>query len=176
MLAVLLIMGLLANAVMATLSFDKNQQDVEDEAFRLQTFINYASEQAVMNQWEFGLQIAPDNYQLLIFDGERWQPVTPNPQLQPHELSESLELTLRLDDLEFGHDSMLNNLDWLSQVDSEQQNFLEQEKVYLPQILILSSGEVTPFEIEVQDQQHEQPMWLVRGEDLAPVSLVEPQS
>jgi general secretion pathway protein H len=50
-------------------------------------------------------------------------------------------------------------------------NLLELKKLKIPQVLILSSGEVSAFRLSVENKELQEPIFFVEGEFMAPVGL-----
>lgn len=130
-LVTLVIMALLAG--LAALSVGGNARRLaSDEAERLRQVLALASEEATMQGEELGLLLGEGSYRLLRFDPETesWSEA-PGRLFAEHELAAGVELDLRLDEAPRAAASR----------DGGEE---------LPEVLLSSSGEITPFRLEVR--------------------------
>ncbi|HEC18768.1 MAG TPA: type II secretion system protein GspH [Gammaproteobacteria bacterium] len=133
LLAVLLIIGIVIS--FATLSIGQNtSRIVEDEAERLHGLIQLASEEAVLQGRDLALEFARDQYRFLELGAEAWQPVEGDAMFRERALPEAVELELVLEGLPASFEDKKN----------------------LPKIFILSSGELTPFELTLKNDEGEE--------------------
>ncbi|MEI4548336.1 prepilin-type N-terminal cleavage/methylation domain-containing protein [Pseudoalteromonas spongiae] len=173
-LAVLVIIGFAMNLVVLTLN-DQQEEQLETEALKLHTMINLASEFAVMNQLELGFHIDKNTntFELLAFDSEKWVVITEPEVFKPHQFSEFISVEMALEDLPWGEENLLQQVDWRQLLNSEdEESLLELEKMKIPQVLLLSSGEVSPFQLvlTLTDNEKARPYY-IKGELMAPVEL-----
>lgn len=178
-LAVLVIIGFAMNLVVLTLN-DQDEEQLEQEALKLYTMINLASEYAVMNQFELGFHIDENTntFELLAFNGEKWVVISEQDVLKPHQFSEFINVELVLEDLPWGEENLLQQVDWRQLLNSEdEESLLELEKMKIPQVLLLSSGEISPFQIELQLKENDRAKpYFIKGELMAPVELSQEPS
>jgi general secretion pathway protein H len=136
LLVVVAIIGLLVRAV--TLSWDVlgNDRAIEQEAGRLRSVIDLLHEEALMQSRDYGLMFTQTGYRFYVFDYQQLEWVEPQADelLEPYALGPQLSMALVLD----GRDVPLVP-------DFESQDVENPE----PQVMLLSSGEVTPFTIEM---------------------------
>ena len=178
LLEIMLVMALLAVVVAVVLvnySGDSRDDKLKQEAYRFQQLFHYAAETALMRQQEWGVLVKPDGYKFLVYlpDEDLWQPVETPASLAWHQLPEQQQLQLELEGLPWQQDSLLGAL-------SAQRERLEhlqtddEEEAVLPHIFILSSGEITPFELLFQDES-QPPFWYLqlRGEFSIPLLRTE---
>lgn len=173
-LAVLVIIGFAMNLVVLSLN-DQDEEQLETEALKLHTMINLASEYAVMNQFELGFHIDrnTNTFELLAFNGEKWVVISEQDVLKPHQFSEFISVEMALEDLPWGEENLLQQVDWRQLLNSEdEESLLELEKMKIPQVLLLSSGEVSPFQLvlTLTDNEKARPYY-IKGELMAPVEL-----
>ena len=168
---VILLSGLLVSAVVVNFSWDNRDDKLEQEAHRFQQLFHYAAETALMRQQEWGVVIKPNGYEFLVYQPEddKWLPVETPASMAWHELAAGQELKLELDGLPWQEDSLLGELNWDTDALEAEQRQADDVAV-LPHIFILSSGEITPFQLIVQDES-ERPFWYVevRGEFTIPL-------
>jgi general secretion pathway protein H len=136
LLVVVAIIGLLVRAVTLSWGTLGNDREIEQETRRLGSVIDLLHEEALMQSRDFGLMFTETGYRFYVFDYGTQQWVVPpgDRLLEPHELRPQLSIALQLD----GRDVPL-----LPDFDSQD---IENPE---PQIMVLSSGEVTPFTIEM---------------------------
>lgn len=168
---VILLFGLLVSAVVVNFSWDNRDDQLEQEAHRFQQLFHYAAETALMRQQEWGVVIKPNGYEFLVYqpDNDKWLPAESPASLLWHELPAGQELKLELEGLPWQEDSLLGELNWATDALEAEQGQADDVAV-LPHIFILSSGEITPFQLILQDES-ERPFWYVevRGEFSIPL-------
>lgn len=131
-LVVLLIVTILTGLTVSRLPSFATNADLDTEVRRLQLLLNMARSDAVMDSTEFGFRLNKDGYEFLSFrdDAQRWQ-LAESP-FHAREVDEDIRLTLRVDD---------------KQLSLPGEN--------LPKLLILSSGETTPFELTIESRSRD---------------------
>ncbi|MGP9669753.1 type II secretion system minor pseudopilin GspH [Pseudoalteromonas sp. AOP31-A2-14] len=171
MLFVLLIIGFATK--MVVYSLDGGAEDeLDKQALRLHTTINMASEFAILNQVELGFHIDEDVFEFLVFDGEKWVTFDREKIFQPITIDERLELTLNLEDLAWSQENMLEQSNWRELMSGgDDESLLELQKLKIPQVLILSSGEVSAFQLTYELKEQAEPIYFIEGEFTAPVNL-----
>jgi len=138
LLAVILIIGIVIS--FASLSIGQNaSRIVQDEAERLHGLIQLAGEEAVLQGRELALEFDRDRYRFLEQGKKDWQPVTEDTMLRERALPEAVEFELLLEGVETSFE----------------------DKENLPRIFILSSGELTPFNMTLKTDEGEE--YLLQG-------------
>ena len=117
---------------LAVLSIDTGSRQLENEARRLAALFNIASEETIMNSREYRVVFTRDGYSFYKFEGAGEWTLMKEDILRPRKLPEEYTVLLNLEgeEVEFG------------KKDSDETS--DQAAVYF-----LSSGEVTPFEVEL---------------------------
>ena len=136
LLVVVAIVGLLVQAAALSWRAIGNDQEIEQETARLRGIIDLLHEEALMQSRDYGLMFTETGYRFYVFDYQtlEWVEAQGDRLLQPHQLRPLLSMVLVLDGREVQLDP-----------DFESQDLENAE----PQVMLLSSGEVTPFEIEM---------------------------
>ena len=136
LLVVVAIIGLLAGAVALSFQAIGKDQEMEQETGRLRSMIDLLHEEALMQTRDYGLMFSETGYRFYIFDYQtlKWLEAQGDDLLEPHALRPQLSMVLLLD----GREVPLER-------DFESQDIKNAE----PQVMLLSSGEVTPFQIEM---------------------------
>jgi general secretion pathway protein H len=141
---VLLLIGLLATTVVLNFSGDSPEQRLNKETERFQQVFQFVAETAMLKQQEWGLVLQENSYSFVYFDGEKWLLADEPKAAQRYELAKNFLLQLELEGLPGSELSLLSQLNW--QDDEAAQADVEQPPV-LPQVFILSSGEISPFQL-----------------------------
>jgi general secretion pathway protein H len=149
---VVVILGILAGVVVIGFTGADRQRELTREAKRLALVMEMARDESIIRGLEFGLDVLDSGYQFLVFDvdREKWTALTESPYAE-HALAQGIDLDLQIEDQTFDSARLL------ASVDKER-----------PEILILSSGELTPFVIELIPRW-EGAHWLVASDGLAAV-------
>jgi general secretion pathway protein H len=136
LLIVVVIIGLLVRAVMLSWSVLGNDREIEQETSRLRSVIDLLHEEALMQSRDYGVMFTETGYRFYVFDYATLEWVEPpgDRLLETHTLQPQLSMALELD----GRPVQLVP-------DFESQDIENPE----PQIMVLSSGEVTPFTLEL---------------------------
>ncbi len=122
---------------MAVLSIGNNQSEREQQlTTQLATITDFAREYAVFNAHELALLFWEHGYAFYSLENNEWQLITDDEVLKPREVPEDVEIALHLEGLKV-------ELSDVPPTDTK-------EKL-TPQVFILSSGEITPFEVLLGD-------------------------
>ena len=144
---VIVVVGLMVSAVQLTSSSNTVEKILEQNSTRFAGVFDTVTEYGMLNNIELGLFIEKDTYQFLAYDGVKWTPIPENTIFEAYTLPEGVEMSLQLDDLPLEgtllFDSSLLNADEEDFIEKED----EEEKKIIPQVYILSGGDITPFSI-----------------------------
>ena len=134
LLVVAVIITVFAGAAVLSLGVLGNDREIEREVFRLRTLLELLREEAVMQNRDYGVLFSETGYRFYIYDLERllWFEPIDDRFLSARLLQEPLSLGLRLEDR-----------DITLELEFEPEA-LEQPE---PQVVLLASGEMTPFEV-----------------------------
>lgn len=144
LMVVVAIIGIMAGALVLSVGIGNEERDQEQEARRLSGLIGLLREEALMQNRDFALELSESGYRFLQYDylQLRWLP----------PLNERLFLDYRLPDerlrLELALEGRYVTLEPVFE------DAPEDDGDHEPQLLILSSGELTPFEIEFRFAQN----------------------
>ncbi|CCQ12757.1 General secretion pathway protein H [Pseudoalteromonas luteoviolacea B = ATCC 29581] len=150
---------------------DDHEEALAKHALRLHTTINMASEFAVLNQVELGMMLEKQTLEFLVYDGENWITLEGEDMFEPIELGEAYRLTLNLDDLTWSQDNLLEQANWREILSAGDESLLEQKKRKIPQVLLLSSGEMSAFQLQLEADGFVEPIYFIDGEYVAPAKL-----
>ncbi|WP_193039133.1 type II secretion system minor pseudopilin GspH [Pseudoalteromonas nigrifaciens] len=147
------------------------EDELDTQALRLHTTINMASEFAILNQVELGFHIDNNVFEFLVFDGEKWVSFVREALFEPVEFDPRFKLALNLDDLAWAQDNLLEQANWRELMSGDEDSLLELKKFKIPQVLLLSSGEVSAFQLTLELKEQSEPVYFIEGEFTAPVNL-----
>jgi general secretion pathway protein H len=164
-LVVLVIVAVMAGLLVVGFK-DSPQQRVRREAQSLAALLNAVSDEAVMRGVELGLVIDDSGYQFVYFDPEKkqWQPARER-ALARHQFTEPYAIEFSIDGAAVD-DNTRQRMQAFVQ--------LSEDVALRPALLILSSGELTPFRLTLSVNE-EEPVVLM-SDGINPVVVVHAQS
>jgi general secretion pathway protein H len=154
-LVVLIIVGLLSALAVFTMGGSSQQRELENEVRKLYVLMQTASEQAVLDNLEMGLQLEDDGYQFVAFEDKTgdWKP--------------SGERIFR-------HRSLPEWLVTTKFIESDTPRLASEEDKLLPDVVFFSSGETTPFEIEFTVGSNTDSMHVIASDGVSPMEWRQP--
>ncbi len=183
---VVFLLGLIVS-VISFRGFSKGiTEEIGEEASRLQVLIDLASDFAILNQLQMGLRIDIDRqtYEFVSLQNDKWLPISDNKYFRMRELPEDIQVELLLDNLPWQQEDELFDREIFDEnlsvsEDSVQIGDEEDIPPPPPQILILSSGELTPFELKFTyngiDNSIDPFYYALQGEETIPVNKIGPE-
>lgn len=132
-LVVLFIVSIMSGLVVANLPSFTRTQDFDTEARRLEVLLDMAREHAVVQAVEMGFMVEDDGYSFYFYNEieQAWEQMQESP-FSVRALPETIRLSLEIQGEEF--------------------KLADDEDSKGPKLLLLSSGETTPFELEIYQQ------------------------
>ncbi|HEX7047499.1 MAG TPA: type II secretion system minor pseudopilin GspH [Gammaproteobacteria bacterium] len=158
-LIVVVLIAILTAAAINTINFVVDDADAETEARRVAALAGLAAEEALLTGREYGMRIDDESLQFLIFDDvtRQWQPLTEDNIFHPRPVPESLDFDLVLE----GQAITLGD-------DSEEETGTDEDDLpEPPQVMFLSSGQITPFTLTVSERDaepEENSTWTIEGD------------
>ncbi|MBV1840025.1 type II secretion system minor pseudopilin GspH [Photobacterium ganghwense] len=171
---ILLVLVLLAtSAVAVMISLPESREDtVREEAARFHHLIQLLGEDALLNGTDYGVRIERHGYQFLQLTGRDWQPLTESRFFTKVDVDESVRLDLEVgsfswqdQDRLFKPGSLFNEDLFAEQTDKD--------KVKPPQVVVMASGEYTPFTLNFEVEGENQ-FWRVQADEVGRVFLLSP--
>ena len=134
-LVVLIIISVMSGVVVTSLPSSFRNGDFDEEALRLKTVMEMVREESLTQASEYGFDTDKDSYSFFIYDEfeQNWKQLENKP-FKERKLSEGIILRTRIEDTEL-----------ILTRDEEE----EETVPNAPRILLLSSGEMTPFELTI---------------------------
>ena len=147
----LVVIGVMVS--MAVLSFGVLGRDrqAEEESRRFWTVLKQAREEAELQVEDLGIFVSTSGYEYLRFDSRKneWQPIEYDELFTQRELPEGLRFRLRLESREV---VLKPSFPQRGDKDENQKN--------PPHVMVLSSGDVSPFELEIE-RENQPALWRV---------------
>lgn len=136
LLVVVVIIGILVGTVVLSIGAVGSDRQIEQEMNRLRGLVDLLHEDAVLQSRDYGVMFTETGYRFYAYDYQNlaWTETSGDKLLAEHTLVSPLSIALVIDD----RDVVLKRDFAERDVDTPE-----------PQVMILSSGEVTPFEAEV---------------------------
>jgi general secretion pathway protein H len=145
---VIVLIGLMVSAVQFTFSSSKPEQVLQQNSARFAGIFDVAAEYGLLNNVELGLFVKENSYQFLGYDGVSWSPIADNPLFEEFTLPEGIEIALQLDDLPIDEPILFDSSLLINEDDEDSfTDDKDEEKKIIPQVYILSGGEITPFSL-----------------------------
>ncbi len=167
LLVVIVIVGIVSAVVMLSVGLLGSERVLDQEARRLDSLIELAVDEALMQGRDFGLEFLQDGYRFVEHDPRtrQWFAVVNDELLRQRQLAEGLVLELFLDDRHIELAARAAELERAGDDEEADGKRRDRDKDdredYAPHVLILSSGDVTPFDLKI-----------VRESDRAEIALV----
>lgn len=128
---VVVIIGVLINFVSLSIGRNSPADQLKTEAKRLSSLIGLASEEALLRSALIGVDISEEEYRFVRLEEGVWQPMEDN-LFRSRKLPEGMEFTI-----------------------ASTQQTGEDEEENIPEIILLNSGEMTPFELKLSSDNVE---------------------
>ena len=143
LLVVIVIIGIITSMAVVSVRVLGGDHQLDEEARRLRAVLSQAREDAMLEGRDVGVRLDEAGYDFVRFDGRRntWDLVVDDPLLRERRLPDGLRVGLRLEDREL-------------QLKLRAIPTVEQQP--LPQLMLLASGDLVPFEILLRRDGSEQ--------------------
>lgn len=150
-LIVIVIIGALAGMAVVNLGGSGRGPELEREARRMHALMRMASEQAILESEEMGFLLDQNLYRIVQYDAEtgRWAKAA-SPEFGDHIIAEGFIAAL---------------------VVEGGQPRLGIRRSEMPSVLFLSSGEVTPFELELEDVEEPGQRYRIGSDGFSDIEL-----
>ncbi len=141
-LVVVIIVGIVSAVVILSFGVLGDDRAMQQQARRLASLVDLASDEALMQGRDYGLEFTRQGYRFLEHDpfSGQWQEIIGDDVLRPRQIDENLELDLVLED----RNIVLSERFSAAEADEDDERNAGD---YAPHVLIMSSGETTPFNL-----------------------------
>lgn len=160
-LVVIVVIGVMVAAATLSIGVLGADREVEDEARRFWAVLQQAREEAELQGQEIGVFISAHSYEFLRYEPrrDRWAPIFNDEFYRSRELPEGLRYRLWID----GREVVLK-LQPPERSDEDDEDEKEDKRAPPPQIFVLSSGDIMPFELRIERDAMEA-LWRVVAEE-----------
>jgi general secretion pathway protein H len=184
---VLALMGLMISVVSYTALGTNNYDKVDQQAKRFQVVFDMASDYAILNQVQLGIRIdeKENTYTYVALDDEDdWVEFSGQKMFESHQLPEGMTLQLFLDNLPWQQEDRLfqgSLFDEELSVSDEGVEIGNEEDIPPPppQLFLLSSGDLTPFELTFTFEDafsNDDPItFILRAKEVTPIERIAPE-
>lgn len=146
---VFVIIGVVVSFVTLAINNGGPTQQLQQEAQRLASLLTLANQEAVFQAKELGVTFTSEGYRFYEWRGHQWQVLNNHDLFHPRILPSTIQLVFYL----------ANESLQLAETGEK------------PQLLLLSSGEFTPFEIRLMTKPNERKYYRLRGDITGTVSI-----
>ena len=142
---VVLIIGLTSTIVMMTVDDSGQKKTVKRAGHKIAALAGIALDKAVLSGRDFGMVFTKDTYHFVELLEKRWQPA--QDEVLKEQKLENIAMMTEIDGFEWLPDQTDYSSSALFSERDVDEVLDEKEKPHIPQLLILSSGEMTPFKL-----------------------------
>jgi general secretion pathway protein H len=156
-LVVLVIVGILMAVAFLSFGILGDDRSLDREARRLASLIELVSDEATVQGRDFGLEFLAAGYRFVEYDPliDQWFEVIGDEYLQQRALDEGVEFELYLEDRKIQLHTEAQDIERDEDEDDDENDAANRYQApqrdltddYLPHVLILSSGDITPFDL-----------------------------
>ncbi len=144
LLVVVVIITVISAVALLSIGILGDDRDLQREVRRLSSLIELANDEAAIQGRDYGLEIMESGYRFVEFDPllNQWYEMIGDDFLRPRQVKEGLEFELTIEDRRI----LLDESAAETERDEDDTNLTDD---YIPHILIMSSGDVSPFELRL---------------------------
>ncbi|MEJ2766440.1 type II secretion system minor pseudopilin GspH [Photobacterium sp. MCCC 1A19761] len=170
----MLVLVLLATSAVAVIAtFPEKQEDrVKEEATRFHHLVQLLGEDALLNGLDYGIRVERGSYQFLQLTGQQWKPLESSRYFTRVEMDDDIRLRVEIGSYSWQDKDRLFKPGSLFDEDlfAEQ---TDKDKVKPPQVVVMASGEYTPFTLEFEVTGENQ-FWRVQADEIGQLHLLPP--
>lgn len=166
LLVVVVLIAIGTAMAISNINFDIDDADARTEARRIAALAGLAAEEALLTGREYGLRIDDETLEFLVFDDvtRQWQPLADDRIFHPRPVPESIDLDLVLE----GQAVML-----AGDTEEDKMSTDDDDLPEPPQVMFLSSGQITPFTLTVSERGEDGDTWTITGDLLGRMEMEE---
>jgi general secretion pathway protein H len=184
---VLALMGLMISVVSYTALGTNNYDKVNQQAKRFQVVFDMASDYAILNQVQLGIRIDEEENTytyVALDDDDDWVELAGQKLFESYQLPEDMTLQLFLDDLPWQQEERLFDRSLFDEelsVSDESVEIGNEEDIVPPppQLFLLSSGDLTPFELTITFEDtfsnEDSITFTLRAKEVTPIERIVPE-
>lgn len=150
-LVVVIIIGVMISVATLSVGLLGRDREAEDQSRRLWAVLQQAREESELQGLDIGVFVAREGYEFLRFDRRenRWMPIEYDKLFATRALPEGLRFRMWVESREI-----------VLKPDAVDRQDVDEDKKWPPQIMVLSSGEIMPFELRLE-RDDEEARWRV---------------
>lgn len=159
LLVVMVLMGLLSAAAMTTINYAFTDDTADKHSERLAALVELAAEEALLTGRELGMRIDDDGYSFYRFEERQqaWTSIAEQKIFRNRPFPEHIEISLQLEGqavvlADESADESANEENGEVNNEVDDNDFADEP----PQVMFFSSGQSTPFELEILDTRDDQ--------------------
>jgi general secretion pathway protein H len=162
---VVVIIGVISTMLIMSFNLVGTDRNLQNQATRLASLLELSADEAQLQGRDFGLELMRAGYRFVEFDPivGRWNELFGDDMLRPRALEEELEFELVIEERRVTLEEEAADIAVDDEDEEDDTRDQDLTSDYSPHILILSSGDTTPFELRI-----------VRHFDQAAITLVMP--
>ncbi|MEM7083502.1 MAG: type II secretion system minor pseudopilin GspH [Pseudomonadota bacterium] len=113
---------------------------LKEEARRMNALVRLASEQALLQGRDIGMVVEDNGYQFYLYDltQQRWLDLSTERMFRARTLPDNMRMEIAIEE---------NSVTWPEPEERDESEEGDEEFVPTPQVLMLASGEITPFDL-----------------------------
>lgn len=165
-LVVIVIIGIIVSAATIGMGVLGRDREVEDQSRRFWAVLQQVREEAELQSLDVGVYIVANGYEFQRYDRRRlaWVPITDDKLYAPRELPAGLRFRLWLDSREVVLKPTFpeHSQDADDERDEDGAALSKKNQPPPPQIMVLSSGDIMPFDLQIE-RDAEPALWRVVG-------------
>lgn len=142
LMVVIVLIGIIFTFAVLSIGGDDVAEIIEQETRRLATLLDVASDEAIIRGEELAIHFTDDSYTFLVLGNAGWEIPQDEQLLKLHDLPAGIELHLEVE----------GELPQLGVRDSDEEDEEDEDDALVPQVYILSSGEMTPFTVSLHSE------------------------
>lgn len=183
-LAVIVIIGVLSVIAVISVRALGGRDDQGQAATRLAGLIQLASENARLENIQYGLVVKPHHYQFVRLSGNNWSGITNDPTFNTRQLPDGLELSVSVQNAIHvplpattegkGAASAMAAASASGGDSSDRADSGNADALH-PQIAILSTGEMTPFTMRLTNPQNNK-VYVLHGDNNGQIHIEPPNA
>jgi general secretion pathway protein H len=160
LLVVISVIGIITSMVLMSLGVLRDDRQLRVEARRISSLIELAQDEAVMQGREFGLEVMVSSYRFVEYDPFqlRWVEIIGDDMFRFRQLPADIEFDLLLED-----QIIVLDMDPEQIEDPDSNDISRSTETYAPHVMIFSSGDSTPFELQIVNRSEQQKV-IMRGD------------
>ncbi len=143
LMVVIVLIGIILTFVVGSVGDGGRRDRIQREAQRISALVELVGEEAVLQSTVIGMHFLQQGYEFMRYDGERWQLIEKDELLRQRTLDSMIEMELLVE----GFRVELEATSVVVEEEGDAEDEGEEQSETKPQVVFLSSGERTAFEL-----------------------------